>query len=102
VAHDDDDPYGRLLAAECERVSGYPPWYLHHDDLADVNDPVYFHEFVRNQRFVLAFLAEADFASIRRDLPKEALEKLDELSGDPVAARAVSGLVKCRRFASRC
>ena len=52
VAHDADDPYGRLLAAECERVSGYPPWYLHHDDLADVNDPVYFHEFVAQaQRF---------------------------------------------------
>jgi len=100
VAHDDDDPYGRLLAAECERVSGYPPWYLHHDDLADVNDPVYFHEFVAQaKRFGLAFLAEADFASMTgADLPKEALEKLDELSGDPVLRGQYLDFVKCRRF----
>jgi methyltransferase-like protein len=100
VAHDDDDPYGRLLAAECERVSGYPPWYLHHDDLADVNDPVYFHEFVAQaQRFGLAFVAEADFASMTgADLPKEALEKLDELSGDPVLRGQYLDFVKCRRF----
>ena len=100
VAHDDDDPYGRLLAAECERVSGYPPWYLHHDDLADVNDPVYFHEFVAQaKRFGLAFLAEADFASMTgADLPEAAREKLDELSGDPVLRGQYLDFVKCRRF----
>ena len=100
VAHDADDPYGRLLAAECERVSGYPPWYLHHDDLADVNDPVYFHEFVAQaKRFDLAFVAEADFASMTgTDLPKEALDKLDELSGDPVLRGQYLDFVKCRRF----
>ena len=100
VAHDADDPYGRLLAAECERVSGYPSWYLHHDDLADVNDPVYFHEFVAQaKRFDLAFVAEADFASMTgADLPKEALEKLDELSGDPVLRGQYLDFVKCRRF----
>jgi SAM-dependent methyltransferase len=100
VAHDDDDPYGRLLAAECERVSGFPPWYLHHDDLADVNDPVYFHEFVAQaKRFGLAFLAEADFASMTgADLPEAAREKLDELSGDSVLRGQYLDFVKCRRF----
>jgi SAM-dependent methyltransferase len=100
AGHDADDPYGRLMAAECERVSGYPSWYLHHDDLADINDPVYFHEFVAQaERFGLAFLAEADFASMTgADLPDAARDKLDELSGDPVLRGQYLDFIKCRRF----
>jgi methyltransferase-like protein len=61
---------------------------------------VYFHEFVAQaKRFGLAFLAEADFASMTgADLPEAAREKLDELSGDPVLRGQYLDFVKCRRF----
>ena len=61
VAHDDNDPYGRLLAAEAERFACHSSAHMFHDDLADVNDPVYFEEFVAHAaRFGLAQLADAD------------------------------------------
>ena len=53
----------------------------------------------RRSALDLAFVAEADFASMTgADLPKEALEKLDELSGDPVLRGQYLDFVKCRRF----
>ncbi len=100
AAHEADDPYGRLLAAECERLSGYPSWYLIHDDLASVNDPLYFRDFVAHaKRFELKYVAEADFASMSSaDLSEDAREKLDELRGDPVLHGQYLDFVKCRRF----
>lgn len=100
AAHEADDPYGRLLAAECERLGGYPSWYLIHDDLATVNDPVYFRDFVAHaKRFELEYVAEADFASMSdADLSADAREKLDELRGDPVLHGQYLDFIKCRRF----
>jgi SAM-dependent methyltransferase len=100
AAHEAEDPYGRLLAAECERLSGYPPWYLIHDDLATVNDPVYFRDFVAHaKQFDLGYLAEADFASMSgADLSDDAREKLDELRGDAVLHGQYLDFIKCRRF----
>ena len=100
AAHEADDPYGRLLAAECERLSGYPGWYLIHDDLANVNDPLYFRDFVAHaKQFDLRYVAEADFASMSSaDLSEDAREKLDELRGDPVLHGQYLDFVKCRRF----
>jgi SAM-dependent methyltransferase len=100
VAHDAGDAYGRLLAAECERIAKHSSAHLFHDDLADVNDPVYFHEFVAHAAgFGLAFLAEADFSTMTgAQLPEAARSKLDELRGDPVLHGQYLDFVKCRRF----
>jgi len=100
VAHDAHDAYGRLLAAECERITKHSTGHLYHDDLADVNDPVYFHEFVAHAAsFGLAFLAEADFSTMTgAGLPEAAHAKLDELRGDPVVHGQYLDFVKCRRF----
>lgn len=100
VAHPEPDPYGRLLVAECERMGKYTPAHIFHDDLADVNDPVYFHEFVAHaSAFDLKFIADADFATMTgADLPEPARLKLDELHGDPVVYGQYLDFVRCRRF----
>ena len=99
-AHDAQDAYGQLLAAECERIAGHSSGHLFHDDLADINEPVYFEEFVAHSAaFGLAFLAEADFATMSgADLPERVREKLDEVRADPVAYGQYLDFVKCRRF----
>ena len=59
--HDKDNERD-LLRAEFERVLGYIPGHFYHDDLADINSPVYFHEFMEQaSRHGLQYLAEADF-----------------------------------------
>lgn len=100
VAHDDNDPYGRLLGAECERIARHSAGHLFHDDLAEVNDPVYFEEFVAHAaQFGLAYVADADFATMSGgELPESAQAKLDELRGDPVAHGQYLDFVRCRRF----
>ena len=100
VAHNDNDPYGRLLAAEAERFARHSPAHMFHDDLADVNDPVYFEEFVAHAaQFDLVQVADADFATMTaNDLPTEARTKLEQLRGDPVTFGQYLDFVRCRRF----
>ena len=100
VAHDAADAYGALLAAECGRIEKHSPGHLYHDDLADVNEPVYFHEFVAHaDDFGLAFLAEADFSTMSgAELPAAARLKLEVLRGDPVVHGQYLDFARCRRF----
>jgi SAM-dependent methyltransferase len=100
VAHNDDDPYGRLLAAEAERFARHSSAHMFHDDLADVNDPVYFEEFVAHAaRFDLAHVADADFATTTaHDLPVAARAKIEQLRGDAVTFGQYLDFVRCRRF----
>lgn len=100
AAQGDDDDARRALAAECERMAKHTPGHMFHDDLADVNDPVYLHEFVTDaRRFGLDFLAEADFASMTGvELPEAAREKLEELRADPVLHGQYLDFATCRRF----
>ena len=55
-----------------------------HDELEDVNDPVYFHEFVDHAaRHGLHYLCEADFArTMHAELPPEVLQKVTSASQD--------------------
>jgi SAM-dependent methyltransferase len=100
AAQNSDDADRRALAAECERMATHEPGYMFHDDLADVNDPVYFHEFVAHaRRFGLDFVAEADFASMTStQFPEAARAKLDELRGEPVLHAQYMDFLTCRRF----
>jgi SAM-dependent methyltransferase len=54
------EPWRRLLASEIERMLEGEPATLLHDDLAPVNDPLYFHEFMAGaSRHGLQYLGEA-------------------------------------------
>jgi len=58
-----NDAYGILLKAELDMLRGQADWYLFHDHLEEVNDPVYFHQFIeRATVHRLQYLGEADFS----------------------------------------
>ena len=59
------DAYGILLKAELDMLRGQADWYLFHDHLEEVNDPVYFHQFIeRAAAHRLQYLGEADFSAM--------------------------------------
>ena len=54
--------YGAMLLEEAQRIRREPDGYIFHEHLEEVNEPVYFHEFMaRAARHGLRYLAEADF-----------------------------------------
>jgi methyltransferase-like protein/ubiquinone/menaquinone biosynthesis C-methylase UbiE len=92
------DPYSALMKTELERFTARDAGFLIHDDLAEVNEPVYFHEFVAHagkQR--LQFLCEAELVAMAYGgLTLDAKRALDAL--DPLAREQYLDFVKCRRF----
>src|SRR5262245_36011475 len=93
-----DDPDLRL---EMRAMLDRNPDALFHDDLAPVNEPVYFHEFVAHSaRHRLQFLAEANFSdSQARSYPPETVEKLEQLTGGrPLLIEQYLDFLKNRRF----
>lgn len=54
--------YSRLLDDEMKRISRFPDQFFYHDDLSDVNEPCYFHEFAAHAAtHGLQYLSEANF-----------------------------------------
>ena len=59
----ENDPYGLLLKCELEHMQRWQDTYFRHDSLEEINEPVYFHQFVeRAERHGLQYLAEAEFS----------------------------------------
>lgn len=60
--HVEGNPYGMLLQSELENMRSWQDTYFRHDSLEEINEPVYFFEFMeRAERQGLTYLAEADF-----------------------------------------
>lgn len=93
-----EDTYSALLKMELERFTARDPGFLFHDDLAAINEPVYFHEFVAHAgRHRLQFLCEAELVAMAYGgLTPDAKRVLDSL--DPLAREQYLDFVKCRRF----
>lgn len=88
-----DSPYSQLLSSYESTIEGRHRTggeragsLLLHDELAEVNDPFYFHEFARHAAtHGLQYLADADFPSVFPNrLPPEAQAGLRALAGDVV------------------
>jgi SAM-dependent methyltransferase len=98
--HDKDNERD-LMRAEFDRVLGYAPGHFYHDDLADINSPVYFHEFMEQaSRHGLQYLAEADFYEMQG--PPAAPEGPDAprlpSPGDRIEFEQYIDFLRCRRF----
>lgn len=95
-----DDEYGTLLRAEAERVQQFAPNHLYHDDLADINQPYYLHEFVGLAGSSgLQYLGDADYASMfATRFPPEVRQQLAELGPDYLRREQYLDFIKCRRF----
>ena len=73
---------------------------LLHDELEEVNDPVYFHEFVEHAgRFGLRYLCEAQLANVMPErLPPGAAEHVQRLARDPIEFEQYMDFAKNRSF----
>jgi SAM-dependent methyltransferase len=72
---------------------------LYHDDLAEVNHPVYFHEFVRHAAaHGLQFLSEATVVAGEGLLPESARAVLQPLEADVLRREQYLDFLRLRRF----
>jgi methyltransferase-like protein/SAM-dependent methyltransferase len=95
------DAYSALLKGELERTSRQTRGAIYHDDLAEFNQPVYFHQFVRHAAaHDLQYLAEADFFEMQdQTYPAQIGEALRGLARKNVVLKEqYLDFIKCRRF----
>ena len=65
VVQAENSPYGMLLRNEVEQMKSWRDAYFRHDSLEEVNEPVYFHQFVEQaERHALQYLGEADLPTM--------------------------------------
>lgn len=94
------NPYGLMLKQELESISHKDDSYLLHDHLEDVNDPVYFHEFVqRAGEAGLQYLGEAHFGVMSVDnFPDQVREMLLSVSRDVTEVEQYMDFLRNRAF----
>jgi hypothetical protein len=97
----DEGGRASILAGEMERVRNCADWYLIHDDLAEVNDAFWFHEFAEQAADCgLQFLAEADFFnSDYQSFPESVRSTLDGMAQEDIRLKEqYLDFLTCRRF----
>ncbi|WP_052807907.1 class I SAM-dependent methyltransferase [Methyloterricola oryzae] len=96
----ENSAYGTLLQQELAGLSEVPDAYIFHEHLEEVNEPVYFREFVeRATRNGLKFLAEADFASMLASrFPPEVAETVCRIAPDIIGREQLMDFVCNRTF----
>jgi SAM-dependent methyltransferase len=94
------DTYRQLFKDQLEQIQRLRAGHLFHDDLAEINDPVYFHEFTAHAaRHELQYLAEADFFEMQDDsFTPEAREIFARMEDSRLTREQYLDFVKCRRF----
>jgi SAM-dependent methyltransferase len=99
-AQTEPDEYGHLLLKELQRVMQYSVGHFFHDDLAPINQPLYFHQFMeRAQRAGLQFLSEAEYFMIKTDqFPEQTAQVLATLGGNILIQQQYLDFLRCRRF----
>ena len=84
----------RWMKADLDQVLGHDEGHLYHDELAEINEPLYFTQFIeRASAHGLQDLAEADYFEMFDYGFKEAVRQtLRGLDRNRILARAVPGL----------
>ncbi len=96
----ENNSYGLLLKNELELINRTADWYLFHDHLEEVNDPIYFHQFAeRAGAHGLQYLGESDFGTMLASrLPKEAAETLTKINKNIIATEQYMDFLRNRHF----
>jgi methyltransferase-like protein/2-polyprenyl-3-methyl-5-hydroxy-6-metoxy-1,4-benzoquinol methylase len=94
------DLYRMFLQKELEHVLERRREQMFHDDMAEFNQPYYFHQFARDAAaHGLQFLSEADFFEMQDHLySPQVKEALRIMSSDIIAKEQYLDFVRCRRF----
>jgi methyltransferase-like protein/SAM-dependent methyltransferase len=96
----ENNAYGMLLKAELDVLRSAADYYILHEHLEDINEPIYFHEFAeRAARHGLQYLAEANFSSmLASNLPQEVTETLVRIAPDTIRQEQFMDFLRNRTF----
>ncbi len=96
-AHDGDSVW---MKAELERIIKHEPGHVYHDELAEINEPFYFTQFMEHAaRHGLQFLAEAEYSEMSDHMfPESVRRTLAGLGANRVLREQYLDFLKCRRF----
>ena len=96
----ENNPHGLLLQQELEGLRNQPDWYLAHEYLGDVNEPLYFHQFAeRAARHGLQYLGEAEFHTmLASNFPAQVAETLRKIASDIVQLEQYMDFLRNRIF----
>ncbi|MEN3941788.1 class I SAM-dependent methyltransferase [Prosthecobacter sp. SYSU 5D2] len=99
-SHGTDDEYGALMRSEAQRVLKYDSNHFYHDDLAEINEPFFLHQFADLAgAHGLQYLGDADYSSMHAlRYPPEVRDVLAGLGDDVIRAEQYLDFLKCRRF----
>ena len=96
----EENPYGLLLNQELRQLQDKEDYYLLHEHLEDVNEPVYFADFA--QRVCsrgLQYLGEADFSVMAiENFPPTVASMLQNLANDILETEQYMDFVRNRMF----
>lgn len=93
-------PYGAHLHQQLDEMKNWDDSFLYHDSLEELNQPLYFHEFMaRAETHGLRYLGESEFhAMVGRNLPSPVFQTLSQLSNDLVRMEQYMDFVRNRSF----
>jgi len=95
------DVFSEMVRSEIERMTDRELWALVHDELGDVYEPVYFHQFIEDaEQHGLQYLADANFYNLQDTaINPDAQAVLDEIAEDDrVLREQYADFIRCRRF----
>lgn len=96
-----DTPYQRLLQSELKHIGQMEDYYLHHEHLEELNQPLYFHQFARKLAVNgLQYLGDAEFSTmVSSNFSPEVAKTLNQLGAhDIVQMEQYMDFVRCRYF----
>ncbi len=99
-SQEESDAYATFLKKELERVLSRGDEALYHDDLAEINTPVYFHQFAgQAARHGLQYLTEARLLDSQASLfPPLVTKAPQQLGDDIVSQEQYFDFLRCRMF----
>ena len=99
-AKQDNGPYGVLLRSEVEFMRHQSDHYLYHEQLEEVNDPLYFHQFVdRATARGLRYLGESRISTmVTGNFGADVQKTLAVLASDQVQTEQYLDFVRNRTF----
>lgn len=92
--------HSMMLQSESQMLSKLPDYYLLHEHLEDINEPLYFYQFIeRTRKHRLQYLAEASFAAMADSvMPPNVVQTLSQVAFDVVSYEQYLDFVRNRTF----
>jgi len=96
----ENNAYGMMLQTELKGLKNAADYYILHEHLEDINEPIYFHEFARRAgAHGLQYLAEANFASmLASNFPAEVSQTLATIASDVIRQEQFIDFMRNRTF----